>query len=94
MPPPSARARGAREEEDLHGIERIRKIPGEVAEQDQGIVRVVVRYADGREVRFIPDAASREVFDEDDLLEMKKVMTRASAASEWSEVPDVGDPGG
>lgn len=78
----------------MHGIERIRKIPGEVAEQDQGIIRVVVRYADGRELRFIPDAASRAVFDEDDLLEIKKVMTRASATSEWAQVPDAGDPGG
>ena len=70
----------------MHGIERTRKLPGPPA-QDQGISRVVLRYSDGRVLDFVPDAR-REVFNEDDLLELEKVFTRASSAAEWAEVGD------
>ena len=71
----------------MHGIERARKSPGPPA-QDQGLRQVIVRYSDGRELIFVPDAG-REVFNEDDLLELEKVFIRASSAAEWAEVGDV-----
>ena len=71
----------------MHGIERTRKLPGSLA-QEQGVNRVVVRYSDGRVLNFVADAR-REVFNEDDLLELEKIFTRASSAAEWAEVGDV-----
>ena len=71
----------------MHGIERVRKLSGPLA-QDQGVSRVVVRYSDGRVLDFVPDAG-REVFNEDDLLELEKVFIRASSVAEWAEVGDV-----
>ncbi len=50
-----------------------------------GITRIMVRYADGRVLNFVPDA-SREAFSEDDILELKKVLDRASSAAEWAEM--------
>lgn len=70
----------------MHGIERTRKLSGPLA-QEQGIRRVIVRYSDGRVLDFIPDAG-REVFNEDDLLELEKVLIRASSAAEWAEISD------
>ena len=71
----------------MHGIERTRKLPGSPT-QEQGVSRVVVRYSDGRVLNFVADAG-REVFNEDDLLELEKVFTQASSAAEWAEVGDV-----
>jgi hypothetical protein len=51
---------------------------------------VVVRYSDGRVLNFVPDAR-RTVFSEDDMLELKKVVSRASSASEWADVSSRGD---
>ena len=68
----------------MHGIERARKSPGPPA-QDQGLRQVIVRYSDGRELIFVPDAG-REVFNEDDLLELKRILTHASSVVEWSEL--------
>jgi hypothetical protein len=45
----------------------------------------VVRYADGRTLNFIPESG-RENFSEDDMLELKKILTRASSTAEWAEV--------
>ncbi len=50
-----------------------------------GVTRVVVRYSDGRVMNFVPDAG-RETFSEDDMLELKKVMSRASSAAEWADI--------
>ena len=50
-----------------------------------GITRVVVRYSDGRVLNIVPDAR-REAFSEDDMLELKKVLDRASSAAEWAEI--------
>lgn len=50
-----------------------------------GITKVMVRYSDGRVLNFVPDAR-REAFSEDDLLELKKVISRASSAAEWSDI--------
>lgn len=71
----------------MHGIERTRKLSGPLA-QDQGLSRVVVRYSDGRVFNFIPDAG-RPIFNEDDLLELQRILARASLTAEWAEVGDV-----
>jgi hypothetical protein len=76
----------------LHGIERSRKLSGPPA-PDQGISQVMVRYSDGRVLSFIPDAGC-EVFNEDDLLELERVLMRASTTAEWAEVGEGSDTGG
>lgn len=68
----------------MHGIERSRSIQG-APEPDHRVKRIVVRYADGRNLDFVADA-SREFFSEDDILELKKVFDHAASAAEWSEV--------
>jgi hypothetical protein len=45
----------------------------------------VVRYADGRVMNFVPDAR-RPSFHEDDVLELKKILTRAASTAEWSDI--------
>ncbi len=72
----------------MHGIERIRKMQGP-PEPDNGIARIIVRYADGRVLNFIPDAG-REAFSEDDILELKKMLDKASSTAEWAEVSERG----
>ena len=49
-----------------------------------GIRRIVVRYSDGRVLNFDPDAG-RETYSEDDILEFKEILDRASAKAEWAE---------
>ena len=68
----------------MHGIQRTRKTQGPV-EGDVGVTRIVVRYSDGRVMNFVPDA-NRNAFSEDDMLELKKVISRASSASEWADI--------
>ena len=68
----------------MHSIERTRKMQGPV-EREGGIRRIVVRYSDGRVLNFDPDAG-RETYSEDDILEFKKILDRASAKAEWAEI--------
>jgi hypothetical protein len=68
----------------LRGIERTRKMQRPPGTQG-GITKVVVRYSDGRVLNFVPDAR-RKAFSEDDILELKKVLARASSAAEWADV--------
>jgi hypothetical protein len=68
----------------LHGIQRTRKTQGPV-EGDVGVTRIVVRYSDGRVMNFVPDA-NRNAFSEDDMLELKKVISRASSTAEWADI--------
>ncbi len=70
----------------MHGIERTRKMQGS-PQPDNGIARIVVRYSNGRVLNFEPDAG-RDVFSEDDILELKKVFDIASSTSEWAEVSE------
>ena len=70
----------------MHGIERTRKMQGP-PRPDNGIARIVVHYTGGRVLNFEPDAG-RDVFSEDDILELKKVFDTASATSEWVEVSE------
>ena len=68
----------------MHGIERTREMKDPSGAQG-GIIRVIVRYSDGRALNFVPDAR-RKAFSEDDMLELKKVLDRASSAAEWAEI--------
>ncbi len=68
----------------MHGIERTREMRDPSGAQG-GITKVVVRYSDGRVLNIVPDAR-REAFSEDDMLELKKVLDRASSAAEWAEI--------
>jgi hypothetical protein len=68
----------------MHGIQRTREMTDPSGAQG-GITRVIVRYSDGRALNFVPDAR-REAFSEDDMLELKKVLDRASSAAEWAEI--------
>ncbi len=68
----------------MHGIQRTRKSNGPL-EGGLGVTRIVVRYSDGRVMNFVPDAG-RKAFSEDDMLELKKVLSRASSASEWADI--------
>jgi hypothetical protein len=68
----------------VHGIERTREMKDPSGAQG-GITRVVVRYSDGRVLNIVPDAR-REAYSEDDMLELKKVLDRASSAAEWAEI--------
>ena len=69
----------------MHGIYRKRDLNESSQSSHEDINRVVVRYADGRTLNFIPEAG-RENFSEDDMLELKKILTRASSAAEWADL--------
>ena len=68
----------------MHGIQRERRRSG-AGITGVGVSRVVVRYADGRVMNFVPDAR-RPSFHEDDVLELKKILTRAASTAEWSDI--------
>ena len=68
----------------MHGIERTRRLEGNTG-PDDGVTRIQVRYSDGRVVNFLSDSR-RDNFSEDDILELKEVFDKASAAAEWSEI--------
>ncbi len=68
----------------MHGIQRTREMKDPSGAQG-GITRVIVRYSDGRTLDFVPDAR-REAFSEDDMLELKKVLSKASSTAEWAEI--------
>ncbi len=72
----------------MHGIERARGV--RVVEP---VRRIQVRYHDGRTLTFVADM-DREFFSEDDLLELKKVLDRASSAAEWAEITNRAETGG
>lgn len=67
----------------MHGIQREERRQSSTGHG--GVTKVVIRYADGRVLNFVPDAR-RETFSEDDILELKKVLDQASAAAEWSDI--------
>ena len=68
----------------MHGIQRTRKAHGP-AEQGVGVTRIVVRYSDGREMNFVPDAG-RTAFSEDDMLELRKILDQTSSEAEWADI--------
>ena len=68
----------------MHGIQRGGGT-SDAPEVRGGITKLMVRYSDGRVLNFVPDAR-REAFSEDDMLELKKVLDRASSAAEWANI--------
>ena len=68
----------------MHGIQRERRRSGQ-GKTGVGVSRVVVRYADGRVMNFVPDVR-RPFFHEDDVLELQKILDRASSNAEWSDI--------
>ena len=68
----------------MHGIQRERRHSSR-HDTGVGVSRVVVRYADGRVLNFVPDAR-RSSFHEHDVLELQKIMDRASSSAEWSDI--------
>ena len=68
----------------MRGIERTRT-ENSTLEGGVGVTRIVIRYSDGRELIFVPDAG-RRAFSEDDILELKNVVDRTSAHAEWSDI--------
>ena len=69
----------------MQGIVREKNRPDANGPSAGGVSRIVVRYEDGRVLKFVPDVR-REAFSEDDVLELKKILDRASAAAEWADV--------
>ena len=45
--------------------------------------QITVRYADGQELAFVPEAR-RRFFDEDDALKLAEILEKASQIAEWS----------
>ena len=70
----------------MHGIERIRKLDGNL-EGDNGVVGIMIHYTDGRVANFVPDAR-RSTFSEDDVMELVSALEKASSTSEWVELGD------
>lgn len=70
----------------MHGIERSRRLQGPLP-PDAGVEQVVIRYADGREYIFIPEAG-RARFSEDDMLQLAMVFDSASGLSEWAALSE------
>ncbi len=68
----------------MHGIQREKRRSGEKT-TGVGVSRVVVRYADGRVMNFVPDAR-RPSFHEDDVLELKKILSQAASTAEWADI--------
>lgn len=78
----------------MHGIIRVKNFEQDSGETSQVYVdRVVVRYSDGRTLTFVPEAG-RKTFSEDDMLELAKVLARASSTAEWAEAGNMSGPGG
>jgi len=78
----------------MHGIIRVKNFEQNSGETSQVYVdRVVVRYSDGRTLTFLPEAG-RENFSEDDMMELAKVLARASSTAEWTEASNISGPGG
>ena len=76
----------------MHGIERSRRLQGPVP-PEAGVYRVVVRYSDGREYYFKPEAG-RGKFSEDDMLQLAMVFDSASGVSEWASLSEQESRGG
>ena len=68
----------------MHGIQREQRHqhPGQTG---AGVSQIVVRYADGRVMKFVPDAG-RRAFHEDDVLELKKIISSAASTAEWADI--------
>lgn len=69
----------------MHGITRTRNLKDEDPSDFGDVYRITIRYADGRALRFVPDAG-REYFSEDDVLQVVEIVMKAAATSEWASI--------
>jgi hypothetical protein len=69
----------------MHGITRTRNLKDEDPSDFGDVHRITIRYADGRALRFVPDAG-REYFSEDDVLQVVEIVMKAAATSEWAGI--------
>ena len=69
----------------MHGITRTRNLKDEDPSDFGDVYRIAIRYADGRALRFVPDAG-REYFSEDDVLQVVEIVMKAAATSEWAGI--------
>ena len=69
----------------MHGITRTRNLKDEDPSDIGDVYRITIRYADGRAIRFVPDAG-REYFSEDDVLQLVEIVMKAAATSEWAGI--------
>jgi hypothetical protein len=56
-------------------------------EKSARMPQIMVRYADGRELVFVPEAR-RRFFDEDDALKLAEILEKSSQIAEWSGVEE------
>jgi hypothetical protein len=49
--------------------------------------KITIRYSDGRELFFVPEAR-RRFFDEDDALKLAEILEKASQIAEWSGIAE------
>jgi hypothetical protein len=68
----------------MHGIERTRKTDRPM-EGGVAVARILLRYSDGREMIFVPDAG-RDTFSEDDILELHNILERIASTAEWADI--------
>lgn len=70
----------------MHGIVRTRNLNRESTEpRYTNIRRIEVRYTDGRDLCFVPEA-KREFFSGEDSNQLGRVLTTASSTVEWAHV--------
>ena len=70
----------------LHGIVlETGTASGSSDERYARMPKITVRYPDGRELFFVPEAR-RRFFDEDDALKLAEILQKASQIAEWSQV--------
>lgn len=69
----------------MHGIGRERNLKHDDPTAIERVHRITIRYADGRMLRFKPDAG-RDNFSEDDTRELVKIIMKASVTAEWSAI--------
>ncbi len=69
----------------MHGIVLAKGSEEDSEARYAHIPRIVVRYADGRDVVFVPEAG-RQFFDEDDALKLVEILEKASQIIEFSSM--------
>jgi hypothetical protein len=78
----------------VHGIVRVQNFKQNSSETSTAdIARVIFRYSDGRTLTVVPEAG-REDYSEDDMMELVKVLERASSTAEWAEAGSTAGAGG